>query len=299
MNAGRSAKCALLQGMSAIDPPDLTAAVHRAVYAAAGHLQQLAAEVGAAKIWEADLRGALRAGLQMQLGPRVLTEVPVAMSESWAGKLGAVDVAVLASQDGEKIGFIETKWCRDNKITEALFDLLKMGSCSTLSATRGAFLVYGARDHHWTSGATTSPVELFDEGDVDVAALIQRFPRGWKYILAGSKTVRPKRVPSALQTTDVLTVPIHTHDAEDWTLRCVRVAAKSVEMLDFGEDGWPITVTSSSEERGEKWYPMADLGGEISQERWDEHFTDHDGEVTIIDPATLSGLPSTGRHAAT
>jgi hypothetical protein len=253
--------------MSAIAPPDLTAAVHRAVYAAAGHLQQLAAEVGAAKIWEADLRGALRAGLQMQLGPRVLTEAPIGMPDLWAGKLGAVDVAVLASQAPEVIGFIETKWCRDNKITEALFDLLKMGSCSTLAATCGAFLVYGARNQHWTSGATTSPIGLFDEGDVDVAALIQRYPAGWTNGLAGSKTVRPKFVPRVLQTTDVLTVPIHTHDARDWTLRCVRVTAKSAEMLDFGGDGWPVAVTSSSEGRGKEWYPMADLGGKISQER--------------------------------
>lgn len=57
-------------------------------------------------------------------------------------------------------------------------------------------------------------------------------------------------------------------------------------MLDFADDGWPVAVPGGRGATG--WFPMADLGGEISPERWAEHFTDSDGDV-IIDPTTPPG----------
>ena len=127
----------------------LDLAVRIAVYAAAGEMQREIADTRASQVTEADLRRAVRAGAQAQLGPVVIAEVPTPPTSSWTGRLGALDVGIW---DEEKlVGGIEVKWCRQpTKLAEALWDALKLvGQTIDDGQLLAAYLIYGAPDSTW------------------------------------------------------------------------------------------------------------------------------------------------------
>ena len=57
------------------------------------------AETGVHHVSEADLRRAVRSGVQAQLGPYVTAEVPTPRTSSWTGRVGGLDVGVAESGD--------------------------------------------------------------------------------------------------------------------------------------------------------------------------------------------------------
>ncbi len=215
---------------------DTTLAV--ALHAAAGELQAEVAEVGADQVWEADLRRALRRGLQFQLGPCVSTEHALARVGAWHGRLGGVDVAVL--RDGLVEAAIEVKWCRKaDKLAEAVWDALKLVPFTIDSANplRAAYLVYAAPLSTW-SLADRLPVELFENAEHDVTELVTRYAAYWKqWLPKGPNSPRLEEVRSTFRTTPIVTVPISLADGKHWDLRSVRVQANDAKIVFFNEHG--------------------------------------------------------------
>jgi hypothetical protein len=209
-------------------------ATRLATYAAAGEIQRHIADTAVQQVSEADLRRAVRAGLQAQLGPVVAAEAPTPQTPSWTGRLGGLDVAVL---DGTKIaGAYELKWCRSNdKVAESIWDALKLlGLTINDGHSTAAYLVYGAPESAWLLDKL--PTELFDSADHDVRQLLDRYGKEWCWLLTGSKTARPVRLPSVFTTTTVSEVPLHVPTGEDWVLKSARVQAQGSPSVSF-EDG--------------------------------------------------------------
>ena len=217
-------------------PVSLDEAGLRAVYAAAGELQCEVAEVGALHVSEADVRRAVRRGLQMQLGTGVQPEVPVPKTAGWSGRLGAFDVGVLA--DDVLAAAVEVKWCRrPDNIAEALWDVLKLLS-HTLDGDQPlrAYLVYGAPASLWGTPGDR-PVKLFESRDHAVVELLSDHAKYWNWLLTGNRTARPRELRSEFSTRLVGSAQILTADGADWELRCVRVVATDTRMLYFDSDG--------------------------------------------------------------
>jgi hypothetical protein len=180
-----------LDSVGRVDAATLDAAVTVAAHAVAGELQRDVAEVGSDHVSEADLRRAVRAGLQSQLGPVVRAECPVPKVSAWTGRLGGLDVAVFDA--GTVVAGIEVKWCRQRaKIVEALWDALKLMPLTIDDGELcGAYLLYAAPESAWAEPAGL-PVELFESGGHRVADLLERHEKSWRWLLTGNKSARPK-----------------------------------------------------------------------------------------------------------
>ena len=215
---------------------DTTLAI--ALHAAAGELQAEVAEVGPDQVWEADLRRAIRRGLQFQLGPHVRTEHALTPTGAWQGRLGGVDVAVLGN--GGVQAAIEVKWCRNaEKLAEAVWDALKLVpfTIDCTDPVPAAYLAYAAPLSAW-SLAERLPVELFGDAEHDVAELLTRYAKYWKqWLPRGPNSPRLSEVRSTFRTTPIVTVPINVADGKHWDLRSVRVHASNAKMLFFNEHG--------------------------------------------------------------
>jgi hypothetical protein len=97
------------------------------MHGAAGELQMEINEIGVAHVTEADQRRAVRRALQMQLGPIVLPEGAKRFElTDWSGRLTGPDVVIVHTLRPGHLGFAECKWCREDKIYETLWDLLKL-----------------------------------------------------------------------------------------------------------------------------------------------------------------------------
>jgi hypothetical protein len=194
----------------------LDQAVRSALFSAAGELQADVAEIGAAQVTEADLRRALRRGMQAQIGPLIRVEVPVTPNESWTGRLGAFDLAIPGRLA------CEVKWCRDpDKLGEAIWDALKLSPLCNLGVV--GYLVYAASMTVWDAPGKR-PAELLGEGAHDVGELLEKYASFWKrWLPKGPNGPRIKTIGGSLLTSFVAAVPIHAPAGDDWELRCVRV----------------------------------------------------------------------------
>jgi hypothetical protein len=106
---------------------DLDVAMRIAAHGAAGELQMEMHEIGPVHVSEADQRRAVRRALQMQLGPVVLPEGAKGFKlADWSGRVFGPDVVIARADRSGFLGFAECKWCREDKIYETLWDLLKL-----------------------------------------------------------------------------------------------------------------------------------------------------------------------------
>lgn len=219
-----------------MDRDSLDRAVSVAAYSAAGEIQKEVAETGVTHVSEADLRRAIRSGVQSQLGRTVFAEVAIPRNSSWKGRLGGVDVGVL--EDQRLVAAIELKWCREKgKLAEALWDALKL-SPQTIDGGEmvATYMAYAAAESAW-SNVESLPTELFESTTHDIRALLQRHDKHWRWLAASTKTVRPTDLRSQLTTTLIAAVPIHNPRGEDWVLKCVRLLAEAAPTVFFDGDG--------------------------------------------------------------
>jgi hypothetical protein len=151
----------------------------RALFAVAGELQITMASVparaaGTGQIGarESDLQRALCRALQAQLGSVASVEgpLPPAVKEHWSGRLGRADV--VASLDSTNVYF-ETKLCADDKLYEAVWDLLKLALLTTLPEPAVGYLVYAAPEAGWKS-KSDRPTAIFEDGRTGVVELQDR-----------------------------------------------------------------------------------------------------------------------------
>lgn len=246
------------------DSQGLDEVMRRAMLGVAGELQTEIAETVPEQITEADLRGALRRAIQAQLGPGARVEVPMPATESWAGRLGALDLAV-----SNQLA-CEVKWCRaPDKLGEVLWDALKLAAVSAHSDGETAvYLVYAAPQAHWNS-LIHQPVELLADGDHDVAHLLDTFAGIWRmWRPTGPLSPRVTRAHRMLTTCLVGATPIHTPSGRDWELRCVRLTPYG-EFLQFDPTGVPVSESATAAAAARAL-----------------RFVDTDADVQI-DPATL------------
>lgn len=228
----------------------------RALFAVAGELQITMASVplrapepGQIGVRESDLQRALCRALQAQLGSVASIEgpLPPGVKERWSGRLGRADV--VASLDSANVYF-ETKLCADDKLYEAVWDLLKLALLTALPGPAIGYLVYAAPEAGWTS-KPDRPTALFEDGATGVFELLgESCTNPWRWCLDGTKTARPTSLPAHLVTERVGSVIIGTPDGA-WELRCVRVQGDASEgWVDFDEDGWPVAGSAETSDRG-------------------------------------------------
>jgi hypothetical protein len=125
----------------------------KALFGAAGELQVAAHEVGVMRVAEADLRAAVRRSLQLLLGARVDPEARLKLVH-WPGRLGAADIGVRESPRSSRYtALAECKWCREDKLYEALWDLLKLALASRELELESAYLIVAAPRSMWEKPA--------------------------------------------------------------------------------------------------------------------------------------------------
>jgi hypothetical protein len=218
----------------------------RALFAVAGELQitmasvpARASETGQIGVRESDLQRALCRALQAQLGSVASIEgpLPPAVKEHWSGRLGRADV--VASLDSTNVYF-ETKLCADDKLYEAVWDLLKLALLTALSEPAVGYLVYAAPEAGWNA-KTDRPTAIFDDGRTGVVELLcDRCANPWRWCLDGTKTARPTSLPAHVATERIGRVRVGTPNGA-WEVRCVRVKGDiSDGWVRFGGDGWPL-----------------------------------------------------------
>jgi hypothetical protein len=222
--------------------------LRRALYASAGDLQALAAEVGVGGTYEADLRSSLRRALQIVIGMRgigaealageVRPEIALSLPD-WP-KVGKCDLAVRPMPDGSALAALELKWCRDpSDVYQCLWDAFKVGLALSVGRTNRAFIVAGMSATGWSVRPTGA--ELFGDTEVAAADLAGRYEKHWKWLLDGSGS-RPVQLPRRICTRLTASVPIHAHEG-DWEVRCAEVTVVDAVPTAF-QDGWPVDSTS-------------------------------------------------------
>src|SRR4051812_5403065 len=111
----------------------------------------------------------------------------------WDPQPGQIDVLVeRTSRQTSRLRYAaELKWCNENKVFEALWDIMKMTSATQIPALEAAYLIYGAPQRHWEKPVQCAR-ELFPSGtratEVSVPRLIDQHLEWWvKYILGDSR----------------------------------------------------------------------------------------------------------------
>ncbi len=145
---------------------------------------------------EADLKTELRAAIEdgsarfdpgsSEWNPRL---------EGWP-KVGGIDIAVFEHGEAElPVAAIELKWGAKT-LYNTIWDALKV---ATVVRERGvrSFLVAGAPVAEWSTAV--DGVEVFQDGEIDTADLIERHQSLWAF-WRGEVDTRPRCVPAAFST---------------------------------------------------------------------------------------------------
>ena len=217
---------------------DLDRNVARAIYGAVGGLQTEMHELDPQFVSEADLKRTVRRALQMQLGPSVLPEGARSFRlEDWPGRLMSPEILIRHPTEAGQRAFVELKWCREDKMFEVLWDLLKLSLAGSLDGVEATYLIVGAPGRAWSDPGWTCSA-LLSNDEWSTRDLFSRYERAWSSLLAGNKTARPIRLPAAVGTDLLVALPIHLLDIEDWELRAARVQDLARGWVQC-QDGWP------------------------------------------------------------
>lgn len=201
-------------------------------------------KAGDSGLRESDLQRGVCRGLQATLGHVVAIEgpLPAGIKERWSGRLGRVDVLARPASLGGL--YVETKLGWEQKLDEAVWDVLKLAALTTLRGVAAGYVVYAAPLRRWEP-KTPKPVELFADGSFDIVELLgNRHQAAWGWCLKGTTTTRPTRLPAHVRTEEIGRTGIDA-PTEGWELRCARVQGDPGERwIDFGPDGWPRHVNA-------------------------------------------------------
>jgi hypothetical protein len=131
-------------------------------------------EIGVAHVTEADQLRAARRALQMQLGPIVLPEGAKRFKlTDWSGRVMGPDVVIAHPDRSGYLGFAECKWCREDKIYETLWDLLKLAGGLRRTHADHAYLIVGAPAEPWGDGGIRA--DLIADGAWQARELLERY----------------------------------------------------------------------------------------------------------------------------
>jgi hypothetical protein len=231
------------------EPPRATAAgahVERILLGTTGELQatlasvpEWAAQAGHLGVRESDLQRAVCRAVQSQLGSVAAVEgpLPPAVKEHWGGWLGRADVLARPT-DGSEIYF-ETKLCGNDRLYEAVWDMLKLALMTALDGRTSGYLLYAAPVAAWQLNQS----ELASIFETRVLALtdllFDRYPDPWEWCLEATRSTRPISLPAHVRTERAGSCAIAVPGG-DWELRCVLVEGDpAAGWIDFGSDGWP------------------------------------------------------------
>lgn len=158
------------------------------------------------------------------------------------------------------------------------------------------YLLTGAEASVWEASVFA---DLFDDGVYDSEQLClrrlsdKRATLAWDAALEGALDRYPEALPALMRTRSCGRALLGR-----WELRGVEVTVVKDGWIAM-DGGWPhgrrpagarhpvaTSAPTATIVPGDALWPSLGLGREITPERWDSHFTDHDGDVTV-DPATL------------
>jgi hypothetical protein len=230
-----------IEGKSQVRVQAMLNAVRQALHTAAGELQADAAEIGPAYVTEADMRRALRRGLQMQLGPVVRPEGASGFSlADWPGGLRGPDLVIESPGESHHAALVELKWCREDKVYEIFWDACKLALALRAGKATSAYIAVAAPVTTWIKSPACG--DLLSTGVWETAGLFRCYDREWRWLLGGNKTARPIRLPAEIKTVSIDALPIHL-TAGDWELRAASVEPRGDGWLPL-RDGWPEVVRS-------------------------------------------------------
>lgn len=155
--------------------------------------------------------------------------------------VGNVDVLVRTAPSSRSLLLAaELKWCVENKVYEAVWDLFKMALLAERSDVGAAYLATGAPLRLWEISGCSDLFDTTIQSPVDLCA--RRFATGsrrlmWDDLLEGGYDRFPAWVPARIRTHLKAAVRMRV-GAEDWELRVVQVTPARRERLEF-RDGWP------------------------------------------------------------
>ncbi|MHB1861270.1 MAG: hypothetical protein ACYCUM_14465 [Solirubrobacteraceae bacterium] len=202
-------------------------------------------KAGDSGLRESDLQRGVCRGLQKLLGPVVAIEgpLPPGIKQHWCGRLGRADVLARLPSAGDL--YIETKLCWEDKLHEAVWDVLKLAAITTMPDIATGYVVYAAPLRRWHP-KTTRPVELFADGRFEIVELLGNHKTASGRCLKGTATTRPARLPAHVRTEEIGRAGIDG-PGDAWELRCARVqGAPDGGWSEFGPDGWPCRFVETS-----------------------------------------------------
>jgi|tagenome__1003787_1003787.scaffolds.fasta_scaffold20983342_6 hypothetical protein len=162
----------------------------------------------------------------------------------WDPQPGQIDVLVeRTTRETARLRFTaELKWCNDNKVFEALWDVVKMTSATRIPGVEAAYLVYGAPQRYWDRPVECAR-ELFvipssKESIISVPQLIDQHLAWWtKYILGDSRG-RFGEAPAATALELVAAVDLSVA-GKAWQIRTVAAKPVGETVVEF-KNGVPL-----------------------------------------------------------
>lgn len=124
----------------------------------------------------------------MRLGPVVLPEGAKGFKlADWSGRVLGPDVVIARAGQAGYLGFAECKWCREDKIYETLWDLLKLAVALARTHAEHAYLIVGAPAEPWGRGGLCA--ELIADGAWTARELFEHYRRAWQWLLKATRAL--------------------------------------------------------------------------------------------------------------
>jgi hypothetical protein len=186
---------------------------------AARTLEDAARGPGFQKVLEKDLEAAIVGALRSQ-GAEAEHNKKIGPIPHWDPQPGPVDVAVLDGK-GRPCALAELKWCNENKVFEALWDLLKMAAAADLAEVEETYLIYGAPQAYWDKPVECAQ-EIFDSTACDLPSLTVEHWGWWRKYILGDSTGRPLEAPQSVRLSPVATAPLKLAGTT-WEIRTIAI----------------------------------------------------------------------------
>lgn len=97
------------------------------------------------------------------------------------------DVVIARAGQAGYLGFAECKWCREDKIYETLWDLLKLAVALARTHAEHAYLIVGAPAEPWGRGGLCA--ELIADGAWTARELFEHYRRAWQWLLKATRAL--------------------------------------------------------------------------------------------------------------
>lgn len=172
----------------------------------------------------------------------------------WQPQPGNTDLILPSVEEPRVVA--ELKWCSENKVYEALWDMIKMASATGTETTEAAYLIYAAPEHYWQKPVECAE-EIFFRRASHITALIHDHLDWWRRFILGDSTGRPLKAPRVIEQR-VVCEPRLEVAAKSWQIRAIRVAPASEETIPFYAGmppaAWPtMAIERYFDERFSHW----------------------------------------------